>query len=195
MGDIAAFSFYPGKNLGAYGDGGAIVTNDDALAEKIRMFRDHGQSKKYYHGVIGWNARMDGIQGAVLNVKLKYLARWNESRREHAREYNRLISPLHNVIKPHEAEYAKHIYHIYAVRIRQRDRIIAALAEKRIYCGIHYPVPIHLQDAYRFLGFKAGSFPVAEKCAGEFLSLPMFPELTAEQIAYVADTLALILNP
>jgi dTDP-4-amino-4,6-dideoxygalactose transaminase len=194
MGNTGCFSFYPGKNLGAYGEAGAVVTNDDALAETIRMFRDHGQSKKYYHGVIGWNARMDGIQGAILNVKLKYLAIWNESRRANAREYTRCLSPLAGVRLPREADYAKHIYHIFAIRTQQRDRLMARLAEKGISCGIHYPVPIHLQDAYRFLGLKAGSFPVAEKCADELLSLPMFPELTTEQIGYVANTLALVLK-
>jgi dTDP-4-amino-4,6-dideoxygalactose transaminase len=187
MGDTGCFSFYPGKNLGAYGEAGAVVTNDDALAEKIKMFRDHGQSKKYYHGVIGWNARMDGIQGAVLSVKLKYLAGWNESRRAHAREYTRLLSPVTGVIEPREADYARHVFHIYAIRIKQRDRLLTHLAEKGISCGIHYPVPIHLQDAYRFLGLEAGSFPVAEKCAEEFLSLPMYPELTSDQIHRVAN--------
>lgn len=194
MGDTGCFSFYPGKNLGAYGEAGAVVTNDDALAETIRMFRDHGQSKKYFHGVIGWNARMDGIQGAVLNVKLKYLADWNESRRAHAREYTRLLSPAGDVLLPHEVDYTRHVFHIYAIRIKQRDRLLAHLGEKGISCGIHYPVPIHLQDAYRFLGLEAGSFPVAERCAIELLSLPMFPELTTEQIAYVADTIALTLQ-
>ena len=189
MGIAGCFSFYPGKNLGAYGEGGAVVTNDDAVASKIRMFRDQGQSKKYFHDVIGWNARLDGIQGAVLKVKLKYLGAWNEFRREHAREYDRLLAPLAGVIVPRQAAYVKHVYHIYAIRVKQRDRLMSALAEKGVSCGIHYPVPIHLQDAYRFLGLARGSFPVAEQCAGEFLSLPMFPELTGEQIAYVADAL------
>ena len=193
MGDTGCFSFYPGKNLGAYGEAGAVVTNDDAVAEKIRMFRDHGQAKKYHHNVIGWNARMDGIQGAVLNVKLKYLTGWNESRREHAREYTRLLSPAVDVIGPREADDAKHVFHIYAVRTGQRDRLMTALAEQGISCGIHYPVPIHLQDAYNGLGLVRGSFPVAEKCAEEFLSLPMFPELTNGQIAYVVDKLKLSL--
>jgi dTDP-4-amino-4,6-dideoxygalactose transaminase len=189
MGITGCFSFYPGKNLGAYGEAGAIITNDDALAEKIRMLRDHGQSKKYHHGVIGWNARMDGIQGAILNVKMKYLAVWNESRGAHAREYTRLLSSAEGVRLPREANYARHIYHIYAIRTKQRNRLMARLAEKGISCGIHYPVPIHLQEAYDFLGLGSGSFPVAENCAEELLSLPMFPELTGEQIAYVTDTL------
>jgi dTDP-4-amino-4,6-dideoxygalactose transaminase len=189
MGITGCFSFYPGKNLGAYGEGGAVVTNDDAIAEKIRMYRDQGQSKKYYHSVIGWNARLDGIQGAILSVKLKYIADWNEARRRHAREYDRLLAGVKGVIAPLEAPYAKHVYHIYAIRVKQRDRLLDALAAKEVHCGIHYPVPIHLQDAYRFMGLAKGSFPVAEQSAEEFLSLPMFPELTAEQIAYVVDTL------
>jgi dTDP-4-amino-4,6-dideoxygalactose transaminase len=195
MGATGCFSFYPGKNLGAYGEAGAVVTNDDAIAEKIRMFRDHGQSKKYYHGIIGWNARMDGIQGAVLSVKLKYLAGWNEARREHAREYTRLLSPVEGVSEPREADYAKHVFHIYAIRTGRRDKLMAHLGERGISCGIHYPVPIHLQKAYHGLGLAEGSFPVAEKCAEEFLSLPMFPELTTGQIAYVVDTLKLFLAP
>jgi dTDP-4-amino-4,6-dideoxygalactose transaminase len=151
------------------------------------MFRDHGQSKKYYHSVIGWNARMDGIQGAVLSVKLKYLADWNESRRTHAREYTSLLNSLSEITTPPEAEHARHIYHIYAIRTGQRDGLMAALASKGISCGIHYPVPIHLQEAYHFLGLKPGSFPVAETCAGEFLSLPMYPELSHEKIHCVVE--------
>jgi len=187
MGATGCFSFYPGKNLGAYGEAGAVVTNDDALAEKMRMFRDHGQAKKYYHGMVGWNARMDGIQGAVLGVKLKYLAGWNDARRRHAKAYTEQLSPLTEVLKPREEAYAKHVYHIYAIRVKERDRLMAALAGKGIGCNIHYPVPIHLQEAYRSLNLGPGSFPVAEKCASEYLSLPMFAELTPEQITYVAD--------
>jgi dTDP-4-amino-4,6-dideoxygalactose transaminase len=187
MGDTGCFSFYPGKNLGAYGEAGAVVTSNDAIAEKIRIFRDHGQAKKYHHDVIGWNARMDGIQGAVLTVKLKYLADWNESRRAHAREYTRLLFPVEGILLPREADYARHVFHIYAIRIKQRDRLMAYLSERGVSCGIHYPVPIHLQKAYRGLGLAEGSFPVAERCAAEFLSLPMYPELTSEQIHRVAD--------
>ncbi|MCE5265991.1 MAG: DegT/DnrJ/EryC1/StrS family aminotransferase [Deltaproteobacteria bacterium] len=187
MGVTGCFSFYPGKNLGAYGEAGAIVTNDDAIAAKIRVFRDHGQAKKYYHDAIGWNARMDGIQGAVLSVKLKYLADWNEARRAHAREYAQLLAPVKQVITPVEADYAKHVFHIYAIRIKERDRLMAHLAGKGISCGIHYPVPVHLQKAYQSLGLGEGSFPVAERCAAEFLSLPMYAELTSEQIRFVAD--------
>jgi dTDP-4-amino-4,6-dideoxygalactose transaminase len=186
IGNTGCFSFYPGKNLGAYGEAGAVVTNDDEVASRMKMFRDHGQAKKYYHGIIGWNARMDGIQGAVLHVKLKYLQGWNDSRRKHAQKYSELLSAVKDVMLPRQAEYAKHIYHIYAIRTRQRDRLMTALAEQGISCGIHYPIPLHLQDAYRFLNLGVGSFPTAEKCAAEYLSLPMYPELTSEQINYVA---------
>ena len=185
IGHAGCFSFYPGKNLGAYGEAGAVVTNDLELAEKIKRFRDHGQAKKYYHSMIGWNARMDGFQGAVLSVKLKHLPAWNEVRRKHARLYNELLSGVKEVIEPLEADYAKHVYHIYAILTKKRDALMSSLAGKNISCGIHYPIPLHLQDAYRFLGYTQGSFPIAEKCAEEFLSLPMFPELIEVQIESV----------
>ncbi|MBW2740311.1 MAG: DegT/DnrJ/EryC1/StrS family aminotransferase [Deltaproteobacteria bacterium] len=168
-------------------EAGAITTNNLELATKMRMFRDHGQTQKYYHGIIGWNARMDGIQGAVLSVKLKHLESWNEARRKNAHLYNELLSIVDGVITPVEADYAKHVYHIYAIRVQNRDTLIKKLTEKNIACGIHYPVPIHLQEAYSFLGYGKGSFPIAEKCAEEFVSLPMFPELTSKQIEYVSD--------
>lgn len=187
MGNAGCFSFYPGKNLGAFGEGGAIVTNDDELAAKMRMFRDHGQAKKYYHDIIGWNARLDGIQGAVLHVKLKYLPAWNDARRKHANDYSTGLADVRDVILPVEADYARHIYHIYAIRVKDRDKLMAYLGEKGIACGIHYPVPVHLQKAYNFLGKGKGSFPVAEKCAEQYLSLPMFAELTDEQVAYVVQ--------
>jgi dTDP-4-amino-4,6-dideoxygalactose transaminase len=186
-GNTGCFSFYPGKNLGAYGEAGAVVTNSEELAEKIRILRDHGQAKKYYHDMVGWNARMDGFQGAVLSVKLKHLEAWNEARRQNARFYKELLKGISGIITPEEAEYAKHVYHIFAVRGENRDSIINALAKQDIACGIHYPIPLHLQEAYRFLGYKKGDFSVAEKCAEEFLSLPMFPELTREQIEYVTQ--------
>lgn len=187
MGVAGCFSFYPGKNLGAYGEAGAVVTNDATLASKIRMLRDHGQSKKYFHDVIGWNNRMDGIQGAILGAKLKHLSAWNEARRKNARLYDQLLSRTEEITRPKEAEQARHIYHIYALRVKGRDRVLEALGQRGVGCGIHYPIPIHLQDAYRSLGLKRGSFPVAEKCAQEFLSIPMFPELNGDQIEYVAD--------
>jgi dTDP-4-amino-4,6-dideoxygalactose transaminase len=187
MGDAGCFSFYPGKNLGAYGEAGAIVTHHTDLERKIRMMRDHGQATKYYHKFIGWNARMDGLQGAILSIKLKYLQRWNEMRRGHAQIYNTLLDGIKGVVLPCEADYVKHVYHIYAIRVQDRDSMIDSLAKEEIYCGIHYPIPIHLQEAYHFLGLKGGSFPVAERCAKEFVSLPMFPELTREQIERVVE--------
>lgn len=187
MGDAGCFSFYPGKNLGAYGEAGAIITNNAELANKIRMIRDHGQEKKYYHGCIGWNARMDGFQGAILSVKLKNLPAWNEARRRNAELYSALLYGSNAVITPKEMDYAKHVYHIYAIRAQSRDTLITKLGEKGIGCGIHYPVPVHLQNAYQYLGLKKDSFPVAEKVASEFVSLPMFAELSPEQIHYVAD--------
>jgi dTDP-4-amino-4,6-dideoxygalactose transaminase len=194
IGKTGCFSFYPGKNLGAYGEGGAVTTNDAAVAEKVKMFRDHGQSKKYYHDVIGWNARLDGFQGTVLSVKLKHLNGWNEARRSHAATYSKLLSGVPGVKIPTIADYAKHVFHIYAVRIQGRDKLIADLGEKGISCGIHYPVPIHLQKAYAFLNLKEGSFPVAEKCASEYVSLPMFPELKPEQVEYVAEKIKELLK-
>jgi dTDP-4-amino-4,6-dideoxygalactose transaminase len=196
MGDAGCFSFYPGKNLGAYGEAGAVVTNDAELDRKIRMLRDHGQDKKYYHGRIGWNARMDGIQGAVLSAKLKRLPAWNEARRVNAALYDGLLKEVKGVATPGKAAYATHVYHIYAIRVKDRDAVIAALAAKDIHCGIHYPIPLHLQEAYKSLGYRQGAFPVAEAAASEFVSLPMFAELTKEQIARVAAELdAIVLAP
>ena len=188
IGDAGCFSFYPGKNLGAYGEAGAVVTNNAGLADKMRVLRDHGSSKKYYHQVIGWNARMDGFQGAVLSVKLKYLPQWNEARRNNAAIYNKLFAGVEGIITPHEMAYAKHVFHVYALRVKNRDALINALAEKGIGTNVHYPVPVHLQNAYASMGLKQGSYPVAEKCASEFISLPMFAELTEEQITYVAKS-------
>jgi dTDP-4-amino-4,6-dideoxygalactose transaminase len=186
IGDAGCFSFYPGKNLGALGEAGAVVTNDCALQERIRMLRDHGQEAKYRHSYIGWNARMDGIQGAVLRVKLGTLDRGNTARRTHARLYGEYLGGREDLITPKEAKYGLHVYHVYAVRVKGRDQLLRTLAERGVSCGIHYPIPIHLQEAYRSLGLKRGSFPVTERCAEEFLSLPMFPELTTEQIETVA---------
>ncbi|MBU1053464.1 MAG: DegT/DnrJ/EryC1/StrS family aminotransferase [Proteobacteria bacterium] len=186
IGDAGCFSFYPGKNLGAYGEAGAVVTNNIELAEKMRIFRDHGQSKKYFHKMIGWNGRMDGIQGAILEVKLKYLSAWNDARRKNAGIYKELFEDTEHILLPVETSQTKHVYHIYAIRTKRRDTLIEYLTKAGISCGIHYPVPIHLQDAYKTMELEKGSFPVAEKCADELVSLPMFPELTQEQIEYVA---------
>jgi dTDP-4-amino-4,6-dideoxygalactose transaminase len=187
LGTAACFSFYPGKNLGAYGEAGGVVTNSRKLADKVRMLRDHGQSSKYYHGMIGMNSRMDGVQGAVLRVKLQHLASWNHARNRNAALYRKLLTGVEGLVLPVQREYAYHAYHLFVIRVHHRQEFMAKLAERRITCGIHYPVPIHLQDAYRSLGLEKGQFPVAEKGAGEVVSLPMYPELTAEQIEYVAD--------
>jgi len=187
MGDAGCFSFYPGKNLGAFGEAGAVVTNDAELSEKIKVLRDHGQAQKYYHSLIGWNCRMDGIQAAVLSIKLRHLEEANLLRREHALEYNRAFAGVEEVATPFEASYARHVYHVYAIRLKKRDEVRRRLQEKGIGCAVHYPIPIHLQEACQNLGYAAGAFPVGEKLAQEFLSLPMFPELTGEQIKYVAD--------
>lgn len=186
IGDAGCFSFYPGKNLGAYGEAGAVTTNNAELAEKIKALRDHGQIKKYHHRLIGWNSRMDGIQAAILSVKLKHLDDWNNKRRKIAGHYNKKLASADGLIKPSEAPFARHVYHIYAIRTIDRDKLLAHLAAKEIYCGIHYPKPIHLQEAYSFLGLPRESFPKTEICADELLSLPMFPELTTEQIDYTA---------
>jgi dTDP-4-amino-4,6-dideoxygalactose transaminase len=189
IGDVGCFSFYPGKNLGAYGEAGAITTNDAGLAEKMAMFRDHGQSKKYHHAMIGWNARMDGLQGAILNVKLKHLPSWNNARRKNAKIYNDLLYSIDGVITPHEKDYARHVYHVYAIRVQNRHRLLQSLAEADIHCGIHYPVPVHLQDAYNNLEITNGHLAVAERYADEFVSLPMFPELSYEQQVIVKDAI------
>ncbi len=183
LSDAGCFSFYPGKNLGAYGEAGAVVTNNQELAKKLQMFRDHGQQQKYHHTIIGWNCRMDGFQGAVLNVKLPYLEDWTKARRKNAALYNEMLTEIPEIITPKEMSYAKHVYHVYAIRTQNRDDLMQYLAEGGISCGIHYPVPIHLQKAYRSLGYTKGDFPIAEKCANEFVSLPMYPELKEEQIS------------
>ena len=187
IGDAGCFSFYPGKNLGAYGEAGAVVTNDRELAEKLRMFRDHGQRRKYHHSIIGWNGRMDGFQGAVLDVKLPYLSAWTDARRKNAKLYDELLDGVAGITIPFEADYARHVYHVYAIRTERRDELLKFLAEQGISCGIHYPVPVHLQEAYTSLGYKIGDFPKAEEAAERVLSLPMYPELTEEQINYVAE--------
>ncbi|HND62525.1 MAG TPA: DegT/DnrJ/EryC1/StrS family aminotransferase [Opitutaceae bacterium] len=193
IGDAGAFSFYPGKNLGALGEGGGTVTNDDALAEKMRTFRDHGQETKYHHSVIGWNARMDGLQGAALQIKLRRLDAGNEARRRHAAQYTQLLSGVKGVITPTVADYGVPVFHLYVIRVAERDRVLAAMGQRGIGCAIHYPKPVHLQKAYASLGYKPGSFPVAERTAPELLSLPMFPELTPAQVELVVKELKAVL--
>ena len=187
LGDIAAFSFYPSKNLGAVGDAGIIVTNNEELADKIRVLRNYGQRKKYYHDFIGYNSRLDEIQAAVLRVKLKYLDVWNEKRRELAKIYNEQFSDVREIKPPIEMDYAKHVYHLYVIRCKNRDELRQYLKSKGISTGIHYPIPIHLQEAYKYLGYRSGDFPITEKYADEILSLPMFPELTKEEIRVMSS--------
>jgi dTDP-4-amino-4,6-dideoxygalactose transaminase len=189
LGVTGCFSFYPGKNLGALGEAGAVTTEDPELYQKIKTLREHGQPKKYVHSMIGWNARMDGIQAAALRVKLKHLARWNTQRRSHARQYDVLLAGAEGITLPTEAPYARHVYHLYTVQVANRDLVLKLMGEQGVACGIHYPVPVHLQEAYRQLELGPGSFPVSEQAAQALLSLPMYPELTQAQVEYVAATL------
>lgn len=194
IGDIGCFSFYPGKNLGAYGEGGACTTNSDELAQKIRMLRDHGSEKKYYHDMVGYNARMHGFQGAVLNVKLKYLEAWNEARRKNADYYSKLLKSNPKIKTPKTPKDNVHIFHLYVIQLDNRDAVIDKLRENGVSTIIHYPIPIHLQKAYVQLGYKEGDFSVTEAAAKRALSLPMYPELTKEQIEYVCEMLKKITN-
>ncbi len=195
MGRAAAFSFYPGKNLGACGEAGAITTNDEEIARKCRMIRDHGQAKKYYHDVEGYNGRLDAIQAAFLRIKLKQLPKWNEQRRDRAQVYgNQLTKVDGTVVVPIVAPWAKAVYHLYVIRVEDRDDLIAKLSSDNIGTGIHYPIPLHLQKAYSHLGYKEGDFPVSERLAKEIVSLPMFPDLTEEQQHRVCDNIRQILS-
>jgi dTDP-4-amino-4,6-dideoxygalactose transaminase len=182
MGRAAAFSFYPAKNLGACGEAGAITTGDAEVARICRMLRDHGQSAKYAHDFEGYNGRLDAIQAGILHVKLRHLDRWNERRREHARRYTELLAGVDGILAlPFEPTWSRPVYHLYVVRVPDRDRLQQDLGAAGIGTGIHYPTPLHLLRAYEHLGFRHGDFPVAERAAAEVLSLPMFPELTADQ--------------
>lgn len=193
LSEAASFSFYPGKNLGAYGEGGAIVTNDYELAEKFRKMREHGQSEKYYHDSYGHNYRMEGLQGAVLNVKLKYIEQWTEARRTVANKYNFLLQDVDGLILPREMSYAKHVYHLFVVQVADdsetRNLLAKFLNDKGISTGLHYPVPLHLQKCFSHLGYDKGDFPVTEKLAANGLSLPMYPELSDDQIEFVAENI------
>jgi dTDP-4-amino-4,6-dideoxygalactose transaminase len=183
----AAFSFYPGKNLGACGEAGAVTTNDEAMAQRMKMIRDHGQAKKYYHDIEGYNGRLDAMQAGFLSVKLRHLAKWNAARREIAYRYHELLAEAKgSVVVPREAPWTKGIYHLYVVRVQDREALQAHLAEAGIGTGIHYPIPLHLQKAYLHLGHQKGDFPVTERVAAEIVSLPMFPQLTHDQQKEVA---------
>ena len=182
MGRAAAFSFYPGKNLGACGEAGAVTTNDAEVAAKVRMLRDHGQSKKYYHDFEGYNGRLAAIQAGILHVKLNRLSEWNDRRAECAAEYNRLLAAVAtSMILPYEPPWSRAVYHLYVVRIEDRAGFMGHLKSTGIGTGIHYPIPLHLQKAYSSLGYAPGDFPVCEKIADQIVSLPMFPQMTAEQ--------------
>jgi dTDP-4-amino-4,6-dideoxygalactose transaminase len=187
IGDAGCFSFYPAKNLGAFGEGGAVVTADCELAGRLRMLRNHGQSRKNHHELMGWNSRMAAIQAAVLRIKLRYLDVENQSRRDHARHYDLGFADIPNIRTPHAACDRRPVYHIYAIRVRERQRVLEILAKEGIACGVHYPTPTHLQPVCADMGFKRGDFPVSERCADEFLSLPMFPELTPTLIGCVVE--------
>jgi len=191
IGRAAGFSFYPGKNLGACGEAGAVTTNDPEIARKVAMLRDHGQSKKYYHDVEGYNGRLDALQAGLLRVKLRHLARWNEQRRECTERYNQLLTPLSGfAVAPYEPSWSKAVYHLYVVRTENRDEFQKYLADAGVGTGIHYPIPIHLQIAYASFGWRKGDFPESEKAAEQILSLPMFAGLTATQQTRVAEAIS-----
>ena len=192
VGDAGAFSFYPGKNLGACGEAGAVTTGDAGIADRVRMIRDHGQSRKYHHVLEGYNGRLDALQAAVLSVKLPHLGRWNEARREAAGRYHELLGNLDGVRTPVEPAWSRAVYHLYVVRVYvvragRRDQLQEHLAGKDIATGLHYPVPLHLQQAYAHLGYREGDFPACEQAAREVLSLPMFPQIQRAQQAQVAE--------
>jgi dTDP-4-amino-4,6-dideoxygalactose transaminase len=193
FGAISCFSFYPGKNLGAYGEGGGLVTNNAAYAARARALREHGSTQRYYHDEVGFNYRMEGIQGAVLGVKLKYLDGWTRERRRVAHRYHELLAdtPLQ---LPTEADYAQSAYHLYVVRHPERDALKKHLEANKVGCALHYPLPLHLQKCYAYLGHKDGDFPVAEKAARECLSLPIYPEMTDAQVERVAEVVGDFFN-
>jgi len=186
LGDAAAFSFYPAKNLGAFGDGGALVTNDEATAQQVRMLRNYGQEEKYHHLFLAYNRRLDTLQAAVLQVKLPELDAWNAARRQVAAWYEELLAGA-SVITPPTAAYAEHVYHLYVIRCADREALSAQLQAAGVGWGLHYPVPIHLQEAYAYLGLGRGSFPEAERACAGLISLPMFPRMTREEAEQVAD--------
>jgi dTDP-4-amino-4,6-dideoxygalactose transaminase len=195
MGHAAAFSFYPGKNLGACGEAGAVTTNNADLAQRMKMIRDHGQAKKYYHDIEGYNGRLDSIQAGWLSVKLRHLGDWNDSRRKLAHRYHELLSEAKDaVILPREAAWTKGVYHLYVVRVQDREALQKHLSEAGIGTGIHYPIPLHLQKAYAELGYKAGDFPVTERVAAEIVSLPMFPQFSSKEQDQVVGKIAQFFN-
>lgn len=192
IGDVGCFSFYPGKNLGAYGDAGIVVTDNEEIAEKVKLLRNHGRiTKKYEHEIEGYSSRLDNLQAAILRVKLRHLNKWNESRRKNAKKYNELLNNIGGITTPYEADYAKHVYHLYVIRVEKerRDKLREELRSEGIATGIHYPIPLHLQLAYNYLGYKRGDFPITEKRSQEILSLPMFAELKEKQIIKIVESI------
>lgn len=187
LGDAGCFSFYPGKNLGAYGDAGMVVTNNKATADRIRLLRNYGQPQKYQHVIMGYNRRLDSLQAAVLRVKLQYLDEWNASRQRAARLYDELLEDTKGIRTPYVAEESSHAYHLYVVQHSERDRLMGYLREQGVATGLHYPTPVHLQPCYEDLGLRSGALPITEALASRVISLPMFAEITAEQIRYVCD--------
>lgn len=190
MGGAAAFSFYPGKNLGACGEAGAVTTNDEKIARKVRMLRDHGQAQKYYHEMEGYNGRLDAIQAGILRVKLRLLPEWNQQRRQKALRYNELLHDVEETIIPYEPTWSRAVYHLYVIRSRRRDELRKHLEAEQIGTGLHYPLSLHLQNAYRFLGFKQGDFANAERVASQVLSLPMYPQLPFNQLEAVGQKIS-----
>jgi len=191
VGRAAAFSFYPTKNLGAIGEAGAVTTNDENLAKKIRMIREHGQGKKYHHLIEGYNGRMDALQAGFLQIKLRSMEKWNEQRRTAAKNYNRLLAGADGVITPHEPSWSRAVYHLYVIRVSKRDELQKYLGDRKIASALHYPIPLHLQPAFVHLGYREGDLPVTEKLTREILSLPMFPNIQTEQQDMVAEALSM----
>jgi dTDP-4-amino-4,6-dideoxygalactose transaminase len=189
IGRAGAFSFYPGKNLGACGEAGAVTTNDETIAQRIRMIRDHGQNKKYHHVMEGYNGRLDALQAALLSIKLRHLDGWNAKRREAARNYNQRLAGVDAVVTPPEPEWSRSVYHLYVVRAQNRDDLQQHFQENGVATGLHYPIPVHMQSGYAELGFRQGDFPHSELASKQILSLPMYPQLAAHQQDHVIDTL------
>ena len=185
LGHFGCFSFYPGKNLGACGEGGLVTTADPDMAYRLRLLRDWGQDRKYHHQMLAYNYRLDTVQAAILRVKLQHLEEWTEARRSHAASYSQKLQDA-GVVLPQQATWARHVYHVYALQTTRRDELAARLLEQGVHTGMHYPVPVHLQPAFADLGYHSGDFPISERLAREVLSLPMYPELTEEQIDHVA---------
>jgi dTDP-4-amino-4,6-dideoxygalactose transaminase len=189
LSNISSWSFYPGKNLGAWGEAGGITTNDEKLFNYSEKYINHGSSKKYFHDLIGHNYRMSEFQAAVLIEKMKYLNHWTDLRRANAKKYNERLTGTENICIPHESPDCKHVYHLYVIRAKNRTKLISYLNDKGIGTGVHYPFPLHLTDAYKYLDYKKGDFPISERCADEIVSLPMYPELKENEINYVCDSI------